>query len=580
MGLDPDEKEFIENTFGAAFAWCLNFEIHYSVVIVDFMQYIKVKPSTAVTLGDLITHFKELAKRFMHMYQNRFTTVILMVDTKPMDVKRMVTHGKRYGNVERMEYVPGKPRLPRNFDEKVPEVWMEFAGNYQLLQRELYPLLFNAFMFDLVPVPGQTLILSGFPGRSWYETVYTNRPWECILDTNGQQWQVQQWKEEELPITPEMETADTDLYNRVYLMQHVVPCQEFPTGAILRREWEEAKCDLSEADVRLLYFEHWYQHEHICFCINDGDIFAISLLYAYERHTTITAEGRYLFRNQHTIMLPYRDTDKRKKKREKQNIYITPPPYQFVDVNLLYQLVNEYEPFRKGHVMNPVATFCFLLIMGGSDFFQDFLKGLGAQKTIWRVFFDNVGTFSHLVQLSQAVIKSTRTPREIVLDEDRFRQFCIYCYLEKYEPSILKEHKVQRVNLNDLIKRSRVTANGKKRMKRGSPDEEDVSYQMPDRNTMRLWCRQILWNLLYWKNAPFGIVPDPFEMWYGVPYYPYWRDETGKAVMISVVSSRPKPVDRVYSQHFIAKRQVKKREQIPEERKAEALKQLGHLMKQ
>ena len=582
MGLPTKEKEFIEETFGEAFARCLSFEHNYTVVIVDFMQFVKVKPKDAVLLDEVMTYFKEKFKSFLHMYQGRIKTVIVMVDTKPMDVKRMVTHTNRYKNTNVRQYEPGKPVLPAKGTDKVPDVWMEFAGNYQLLQRELYPRLFNAFMFDISPRPGQTVILSGFPGRSWFETSYTNRAWETDLNASGQVWQVQRWKEHELPITPEMESADVDLYNRVYVSEYVEPCQAFPSGALLRREWDEAKCDLSEADVRLLFFEHWYQHENIVFCINDGDIFSIALLYAYERHTQITEEGRYLFRNQHTLMIKHIETEKKRKKREASGIFITPPPYQYIDVNVLYRLVREYEPMRVGHVMNPVASFVFLLIMAKSDFFQDFMKGINAQNTIWKVFFENIHIFSHLIQLSQAVPRDTRTPRKIVIDEDRFRQFVVFCYLDKYEPALLKSLKVSQITFRDLMNRTQTDAKGKKKMKKDSPSEEDTSYYMPTRNMTRLWCRQIEWNLLYWKNGPFGHVPDPFEMWYGVPYFPYWRDEEGVPTMISVVSSRPKPVDRVYSQHFI---QRKKRERAaPEtkeqqsERKRKAIAELGHLV--
>lgn len=80
---------------------------------------------------------------------------------------------------------------------------------------------------------------------------------------------------------------------------------------------------------------------------------------------------------------------------------------------------------------------------------------------------------------------------------------------------------------------------------KGKP-KEDVEYHLPNRNKIRLWCRQIEWNLLYWKNGPLGHAPDPFEMWYDLPYYPYWKDSTtNKPIMVDVVSSKRKPVDMV-----------------------------------
>jgi hypothetical protein len=69
-------------------------------------------------------------------------------------------------------------------------------------------------------------------------------------------------------------------------------------------------------------------------------------------------------------------------------------------------------------------------------------------------------------------------------------------------------------------------------------------------NTIRRYCRAIEWNLRYWKNGPLGFVPNPFEVWQGVPYFPYRRNAKGEPELVDVVSHKPKPVDRVYEQHL------------------------------
>jgi hypothetical protein len=67
-------------------------------------------------------------------------------------------------------------------------------------------------------------------------------------------------------------------------------------------------------------------------------------------------------------------------------------------------------------------------------------------------------------------------------------------------------------------------------------------------------------------------------LWYGVPYFPYYKGEDGKPKFIKLVSPRAKPVDRVYSQHFLKN---KKRDRIEEtkeqamERKKRALEELS-----
>ena len=581
MGLPTKEKEFIEDEFGDAFSWTLNSDVPHGVCIVDFMQFTKTKPDSVLTLGDLITHFKERVKEFMFRTRQTFHTVIILVDGKPMKVKRMISHTTRYKSTTLLQSVEGKSHLPSKDTDLVPSDWITFAGNYQLLQRELYPRLFNAFMFDLVPNVGQSLILSGFPGRSWYENSHVERPWECTTNKQGQVWQVQPWKTSELPISAQLEHDDADLYHRVYILENVPPCAQFPEGALVRREWEEAKNDVSEADIRMFYFEHWYQQENVVFCINDGDVFSIGLLYAFERHTGIDEKGKYVFRNHHTVMLRYKETDRKKKKREKRGVFITPPPYHYVDLNMLYQMGREYEPFRKGHVMNAVASFVFLLIMAKTDFFTDFLKGMTAQNVIWKVFFENIAIFSHMVQISEAVPRATRVRRHIVLDEDAFRKFVIFCYLYKYEPAMLTSLKVQKVTFKQLRERTQQKANGGKRMKRKvSPedaDEEDTGYHMPSRNEARMWCRQIEWNLDYWKNAALGHFPDPFELWYGVPYFPYYKGKDGKAQFIKLVSPRAKPVDRVYSQHFLKNR---KRDRGHDETKEQAMQRKRKALKE
>jgi hypothetical protein len=78
---------------------------------------------------------------------------------------------------------------------------------------------------------------------------------------------------------------------------------------------------------------------------------------------------------------------------------------------------------------------------------------------------------------------------------------------------------------------------------------KDADYQMPSRNKIRLWARQVLWNMLYFRNAPFQLDPDPFEMCAsdGLPYYPYIRNpQTGKPELSPVVSAHEKPIDEVY----------------------------------
>jgi len=567
MTFGSKEKEFLEVQFPNCFKWTLDKSTGYTILICDFMQFTKSKPNSVETRDELLRHFKEIVNGLMFRYCNTLRIVIIVVDGKPVDVKRMVAHVKRYSGKPIMQYEENNPRLPQNAYDLVPKDWITFAGNYELLRRELYPLLFNQFMFHLEPKAGQSLILSGFPGRSGYAQAHHERPWECVADNGGKVWQVKEWQLNELPITPQMEEDDPDLYHRVYILENIAPCANFPEGALIRREWEEAKTDISEGDLRILWFEHWFQQEHIIFCINDGDIFSLGLLYGQERLINKGPDGEYHFRNKHTIMLKYIETDTKKKKREERGIFIIPEPYHYVNMNLLYQQVCEYPMFANNGVQCPIATMVFLFIMAETDFFAGFLKGMTAQNVIWKVFFENIIIFTHMVQYSTAIPKSTREERQVVIDEEAFRKFIIFCYLQKFEPGMITNLRNERVTFQQLSDRTKKTAKGKKRFKKDENGEqvEDTDWHMPTKNEVRSWCRQVEWNFLYWANGVRGIHVDPFELWYGMPYYPYWRNpKTGKPQLIRMVSPRPKPVDTVFSQHFLQNR-IKKQKILEED---------------
>lgn len=197
-----------------------------------------------------------------------------------------------------------------------------------------------------------------------------------------------------------------------------------------------------------------------------------------------------------------------------------------------------------------------MMIMAESDFFKGHMKGVGKDKFVWKVFRKCMSTFSHMVQMSKGLVPSTRTPRTIILDEDLFRIFTHYCYLEKYGKSTRKSEKLKPqadLTYDQLYAQCARGANAKK----------DPEYLPPSRNKTRLWARKVLWNLRYYKNTPFGnqFSPDPFEKLDDLPYYPYIINlETNKYEQTEVVSARQKPVDEVFAQHMF--KQKRKRASV------------------
>jgi len=538
MGLPTFARKYLKETYTAAFSYSLAGLDGPTVCVYDLMKDVKYMPPEITTLDDVLHYLVNKVKTFMLNTPN-LRVMIVCVDRKPPPVKRMVTHKDRYKNKDVFKAKDG-PYLPMKAQGLVPTPSIRFAGNYKLLQRELYPRLFNAFMDGnhIIPKPGQMLVLHGFPAYSEWVTVYKQHSNHINTNERGQIKQVHFWKADlELPITKELEQADRDLYNRIYVFENVPPCQQFPQGYLRKEEWVEAKNDINESDGAMFFYDHWFQNENILLVCNDGDVFSYGLLYSSER---VTAQNT--FRNNHIICVPY--------KKIKDNEWFAPeqvPRYEYIDLNRLYILIKEDASMMAAGVQNHVLTMVFLLVLAGSDFFKEYMKGLGAESVLWKVFFYNLKMFSHMVQSSKGVTPSTRTPRVIVLDEDMFRIFTHYCYVDKYGKPARKKSKTQHLTYEIL----------EAHCKSGAKAEKDADYHMPDRNKIRLWARQIEWNLLYYKNTPFGNdhSPNPFEELDGMPYFPYIeKGETGKPQMVDVVAAHRKPIDEVYAQHMFARK--------------------------
>ena len=431
MGLPTLDRKRLKKMFSQAFTHQLQPNPTFgppTVAIVDYMQFLKSAPKDLSTKDEIIAYFVHKIGYMLLTRGSTLRTVIVLVDGKPIPVKRMVTHKDRYKNKNVLSAKKG-PHLPKNGFDPVPLVtsgnWIQFAGNSKNLQRELYPELFNAFVSCkyFTPLVGQMILLSGFPGRTGFEEIRTPPTWDQRTNHHAQVEVVQLWKQGELPITKAMERADPDLYNRVYTIENVAPCPQYPNGGIRKAEIKEMKNDISEADIRMFYFDHWYQYgTHILFSLNDGDVFSIGALYALERCVSISPERKYEFRNQHTVMMPYKLLEKDEDgkvvpKKVGPDGKPPKPEYEYIDLNILSQSICEYEPFKTAQVQNPTLTLVFMLIMAGSDFFQEFLKGIGSQTVIWPVLLDNMEFFSHLVQMSNGLPTCTRTERTIVGDE-------------------------------------------------------------------------------------------------------------------------------------------------------------------
>jgi hypothetical protein len=545
MGVDTWVRDFLISRYHGAFSFDLVGTP--TTCTMDFMQFVKSIPDDIHTLNDLVGYFTGI---IMGVFSRNpsIMRLIVCVDRTGIHspVKGMVTHVTRYKRVDVLDPDKG-PYLPSDETGKVPKPWLGFAASGLLLRRELYPRLFNAIIGGVHKrlAPGKSIILHGFPGRSEYQVERAAHPYEAgTSSVTNPIKQVRLWKKSELPITADDEARDKDLYNRIYFVEHVAPCPGWPQGMIRRVEWTEGKNAIGEADLAIMHYDHHFPNESHLIFINDGDAFPIMLLYSIERHMSNNS-----FRNQHFLCLPY--------KKKKGNEFFAEghvPRYQYVDMNQLYCKIKDDKEMLQAGVQNRILTMVFLIVMSGTDFFKNHMKGIGAQKTIWATFLSKMDVFSHLVQMPKGVPPGTRQVRDIVLDEDAFRQFVHYCYLEKYGKTIRKALAKTGGTLTYDVLASKCAS-----LKRA---QTDPKYRLPTRNAIRVWSRQVLWNLLYWKNGPMGKyhAPDPFEEYDGLPYFGYAYNEddtsTSKYVMAGYVSARQKPVDEMMAQHLFRNKET------------------------
>jgi hypothetical protein len=559
MGLPTFAKLELKKRYGDAFSFKRKHDP--SVIVYDLMKDVKYMPTdyknpenSVNTLDDAIYYCTNKIKHLLHNSSFKVRVIIVCVDRKPPSAKRLITHGDRYDKKNVFSHKDNKAYLPEKLSDLIPNPWIQFAGNYRLLQREFYPRLFNAFMdgIHILPGPGQMIVLHGFPGKTEYVPMYSQRAY-IETDDRGFANQIHMWKESsELPISREEEKRDPDLYNRIYYIENIIPGinAKYPQGGIVKEEWVDAKNTISESDGAMFFYDHWFKGETIMYVCNDGDLFAYGLLYAFER-----VQMNNEFRNIHLGMVPYKST--------KSDDYFPEgkkPRWEYVDFNHFFTLVQEDDNLKQAGVQNHELTIAFLLILSGSDFLKKHIKGIG-KEVVWKVFFSCTSLFSHLVQMSKGVERDTRTYRNIVLDEDLFRIFIHYCYIEKYGTPARKrmEKEQKKRNRNNKKQNQKVVNDAivltydelKLHCSLGKKAEKDATYQLPDRNTIRKWSRIVLWNLLYYKNTPLGTknTPNPFVKWEGLPLYPFIiNPDTGKAEMSSVVSAFQPPVDECMKQ--------------------------------
>ncbi len=305
MGLPTFCKNALRKKYRAAFDY--KPQDRPTVCVYDLMMEVKrPPPPNVITMEHYITYQVNKVRTIMSDPASTIETMIVGVDRKPNPVKRMVEHAKRYKN--KNIYASKGTYLPFKGSDPIPTPWTSFSGNYKLMQRELYPRLFNAFMNMAIPKEGQQLILHGFPG--YVEQIIEYKPHAHSLgtDAHGRISVPHMWRTDngELPITKAMEQRYPNLYNSVFVIHRIPPCQEYPNGFTFRKLWKEAENSISEMDGAMFFYDHWFQNKVMMFVCNDGDIFSYGLLYAQER---VNKQNQFRLGSNHIGCIPYKASE-------------------------------------------------------------------------------------------------------------------------------------------------------------------------------------------------------------------------------------------------------------------------------
>jgi hypothetical protein len=569
MGQGKDVMKWIRKAFANCFTVSLRGPKHrFRVAIVDFMMYLKYIPVGIVSMDDLIRYFVERVAYYVNSKEWSFTTVIVMVDGAPYDVKRIVEHKKRGYDKGHVISSEGPPAFPARLNEKCPfdsKTWKNFTSNQERVRRELLPRLFNAIMACryFVPDCGKTIILSGFPGRTrWVEQTSGLPVWEKPLIGGSYQPQVVTWDEaQELPITPEVEQEQPDLYFRAFRLEHIPPCEKFPQGRLMALELDEFKHpNITETDNRMFWIMRDYlmTGQNIMCFLNDKDFIPIGVMHMLEYQNVFPVGGGLIspleaLHDQHqgtgngeprTAPLQFQFPaevvacfpDKRGIAKEMLEVNC---PREFFYLHTFFNELHTHYEFEDGkkQIQSIVASFVFICIMDGTDFFKDFMKNIGWQ-TCKEVFFENLPLFGNMVLMSQTAPSDPRGHRHLELDEDAFLLYVDFVYLKKWEPTVLRDmlpakpEKISRTQLRQRLENQ------------GGQRADDPKARLPDRNTRRKWARQILFNMLYWEAEPKGRHVNHFETWQGKPVFPYWNKP--ELQLLNAVSRERAPCDEVF----------------------------------
>lgn len=592
------------------------------VSLEESQKLIKIKPDGVLTLRQYLQYFFGYIKKRMRDLEMPCPHFTVLLDRWSHELKEQHVHEGRDKGVVPYAYSQTECVIDeRALDEEQEPFsstnnWKRYTSNRELVRRELYPIIYNAFISgDYITVEGdEQLIMHGLPGQ--WEQVYNG-----VFDDIGVPRLIRRSR-----ITPETERLDPDLYKRVFY------AHQRPDG--LYFHWAEAMSDTGEADLAIVQYWRFFTGDNHLVFMNDGDALPILLLHAFDR---LGVTGNMFDDKQFWLCKPKKristKEQKRRKRHEKprnlwsaeewadekeiekilsgyggtkswEEIQAARPRQIFIDINSLFLKICA-DPRLSTKVQNPVLFYVSAIILSGTDYFGvgkgSFLPGLGVEKKIWPTLFENASDFSHMIQASIDQMPSQDSWHQVIIDYDAMVAFCKLCYVSVSNVAAAAQAQQQPdayislTHLDPLIESVQASFTGREEKRKTSlrskllkiRDPVEISklqekidtpnpqnYVIPE-GVMRVVGANLRFNLEYWWNAMrpgYERSPNPTEKnAQGKPVYGYNDDKS-----IAQDAGQIDHVDETFSKSFFAnqKRQIQfKRNKIEKQIRKKKLKQ-------
>jgi hypothetical protein len=599
MTLTTDRKRHLLKRFHGCYQH--TYPNGVTVHIRDHQQDLAHKPAEIETVQDYV--HKHIQRHVREVLEDQSKGVIHyygLLDRGGNLAKRLFTSHKRNRVPPAEEREDGKLSIPSN--GLLPDDFDNIVANKRMANCEIKPLFYRALIAEYDPPPAKFVILDGAPmqpmtkeearvlGPAAFNKVYGVR-------------------------TGHVELNNVQMSSRDVLNTPMGPAK--PVTERFQCPPEIYTHNIPESDLSAFFHAHKHvRHpgspltapdQVIVIDGNDADYLFIALLGCgdrIDRHTSkfnsriwIKLRGHPAAKAAAKKRKTKADADKKKRQEQGEDADDGDEEDNpidgrdiYININKLYLMMDQDPDLSEAQF--PVGMGVLLYILGGTDFFDDFLgddnsifHGMGWETCVWDTWCNHKSRFANLIMLFYTGPAGYNQPdlcRRPYIDEDAMVTFFHQCYAVKYGKAVRELYDVEQVTPDQLREYTRGFAHNCKR----KANEDDAKFEkrhlmarkkaMPEDPILRRYARLALLNWTYWLNGyrPGGdAFCDPLELHEGLPYYGYVQDpDNPHAYSLSPVVSPPKPIPD-YVVPYMDKHNAATREEAEGARQA-ALEQL------